>query len=49
MQLYVYVYRRLEGGPGVVTKAASLSSIDTESLLTTLELAQKTARLTSEP
>lgn len=48
MQMYVYVYRRLEGDPGVVTKAASLSSIDMESF-TTLELAQKTTRLTSEP
>lgn len=48
MQMYVNVYRRLEGGPGVVTKATSLSSIGTESL-TTLELAQKIARLTSEP
>lgn len=48
VQMYVNVYRRLEGGPGVVTKATSLSSIGTESL-TTLELAQKIARLTSEP
>ena len=48
MQMYANVYRRLEGSPGVVTKAASLSFIGTETL-TTLELAQKTARLTSEP
>lgn len=38
--MYVDVYRRLEDNPGVITKAATVSSIDTESL-TTLELAKK--------
>lgn len=49
MQMYVNVYRRREGNPGVVTKATSVSSIDTDSL-TTLDLPRRgTAWLASEP